>query len=281
MPTVQTNGIDIFYEVQGTGDPLLLIAGFACDHTIWSKVVADLAQHYRVVVFDNRGVGQTSGPDTALSIRQMAEDAAGVLDALALNPAHVAGQSMGGLIAQALALSHPAQVRTLMLLSSCAHVDERGKAIIESWGELPRLVSPATATRLILPWMYTKTFFATPGAVEEVIGQIMADPFPPNAQVIYAQSRAISTCNTSDRLGDIDCPTLVLVGSEDILFPVAFAEQLVRGIRGAELVVIEKTGHGLLIESPEAVSTALLDFLRRNAVGSRIAGKLGRTGECS
>jgi 3-oxoadipate enol-lactonase len=226
-------------------------------------------------------VGQTSGPDAAFSIRQMAEDAAGLLDAIELNPAHVAGQSMGGLIAQELALAHPEQVRTLTLLSSCAQVDERGKAIIESWGELPRLVSPATATRLILPWMYTNTFFATPGAVEEVIAQIMADPFPPSAQGIYAQSRAISTCNTSDRLGDVDCPTLVLVGSEDILFPVAFAEQLVRGIRGAELVVIEKTGHGLLIESPEAVSTALLDFLRRNAVGSRIEGKLGRTGQCS
>jgi 3-oxoadipate enol-lactonase len=268
MPRVRANGIEIFYEVKGTGDPLLLIAGFASDHTMWCKVAADLARHYRVVVFDNRGAGQTSGPDTALSIGLMAEDAAGLLQVIGANPAHVAGHSMGGLIAQELALAHPEQVRTLMLLSSCAEFDDRAKAIIESWGELPHLVSPATATRLILPWMYTNAFFATPGAIEAVIAQILANPFPPTAQAIYAQSRAISACNTSERLGDIDCPTLVLAGSEDLLSPMVLAEQLVEGIRGAELVVLEKTGHGLLIESPGAVAAAVLDFLRGKAEGN-------------
>src|SRR5262249_27179235 len=122
MPKVQANGIDIFYEVRGTGDPLLLIAGFACDHTIWSQVVPAIGAHYRVVVCDNRGVGRTSSPDAATSIRQMAEDAAGLLDAIGLGPAHVAGHSMGGLIAQELVLAHPEQVQSLMILSSCARV---------------------------------------------------------------------------------------------------------------------------------------------------------------
>jgi 3-oxoadipate enol-lactonase len=143
MPRVRANGIDVFYEVQGAGEPLLLIAGFASDHMIWSKAVAGLARHYRVLVFDNRGVGQTSGAHTVLSIRQMAEDAAGLLDAVELNPAHVAGHSMGGLIAQELALAHPEQVRTLTLLSSCAQLDERGKAIIESWWEAKTFCFPS------------------------------------------------------------------------------------------------------------------------------------------
>jgi pimeloyl-ACP methyl ester carboxylesterase len=281
MPKVQVNGIEMYYETKGAGQPLLLIAGFACDHTIWSQVVAILASEYRVVVFDNRGVGQTAAPDTPCSIRQMAEDAAGLLDAIGLSPVHVAGHSMGGLIAQELALAHPEQIQTLMLLSSCARVDERGKAIIESWGELPRLVDPTTGARLSLPWVYTNALFATPGAIEEIIAQIVANPFPPSAQGIYGQSRAISRCDTSGRLGAIDCPTLVLVGSEDILLPVPFAEQLARGIRGAELVVLGKTGHGLLIESPDAVATTLLDFLRRNGAGSRTMGRLGRTNGCS
>jgi pimeloyl-ACP methyl ester carboxylesterase len=267
MPTVHANGIDVYYEVQGAGEPLLLIAGFACDHTIWSQVVPALASRYRVVVFDNRGVGQTSGPDTAITIRQMAEDAAGLLDAIGLGPAHVAGHSMGGMIAQELVLARPLQVRSQTLLSSCARVDARGKAVIESWGDLPRQVDAATATRLIVPWLYTGALFAEPGAIEQVTEQILTNPFPPTVQGLYAQSRAISTCDTSDRLGEIGCPTLVLVGSEDILLPVACAEQLARGIRGAELVVLKQTGHGLLVESPDAVAEAMLAFLSRTGEG--------------
>jgi pimeloyl-ACP methyl ester carboxylesterase len=157
MPKVQANGIEIFYVENGTGEPLLLIAGFACDHTNWSEMIPLLASRYRVIVFDNRGVGQSSAPDTPYSIRQMAEDAAGLLDAVGLRSVHVAGHSMGGQIAQELALAHPERVKTLMLLSSCARIDERGKAVIESWGDLPRLVDAETGLRLSFPWIYTRS----------------------------------------------------------------------------------------------------------------------------
>jgi pimeloyl-ACP methyl ester carboxylesterase len=263
MPKVQANGIDVYYEAQGNGEPVLLIAGFGCDHTHWARVARTLAGRFRVVAFDNRGVGRTTGGETLVSIRQMADDAARLIDALDLGPCHVAGHSMGGLVAQELALAHPEQIRSLMLLSSCARNDARGKAIVESWGDLPRQVDALTATKLILPWIYTRAFFARPGAIEQVIEHILANPFPPSVDVIHRQSRAIVPCDTSDRLGAIACPTLVLVGSQDILLPVAFSEELARGIRGAELVVLEKTGHGLLIESPDAVAAAMLDFLSR------------------
>jgi 3-oxoadipate enol-lactonase len=264
MPKISVDGMDIFYEVQGDGQPLLLIAGFACDHTNWFKVSHALASRYRVIVFDNRGVGQSSSIDTAVSIRQLAADAAGLVDAMGLGPVHLAGHSMGGMIAQELALAQPEKVKSLVLLSTCAQVDERGRAIIESWGELPRRLDAATATRLVLPWIYTSAFFAKPGAIEQVIEQIVANPFPPSEQAIYNQSRALSTHNTADRLSAFDCPTLVVVGREDILVPVAFSEQLVRGIRGAELVVLEQTGHGLLIESPDEVANAMLKFLSQH-----------------
>jgi 3-oxoadipate enol-lactonase len=264
MPTIQANGIDVFYRTQGAGDPLLLIAGFGCDHTIWGKVIPTLASHYRVVLLDNRGTGRTTGADSLSSIRQMALDAAGLLDALGMKSVHVAGHSMGGLIAQELALARPTLVQTLSLLSSCSRVDERGKAIIEAWGDLPRQVDAATTTRLIMPWVYTNNFYATPGAVEQVIEQVLSNPVPATAEGLYRQSRAISAANTSDRLNELRCPTLVLVGSEDILIPVSFSEHLARAIPGAELVVLEKSGHGLLIESPDAVATAILDFLSRH-----------------
>jgi pimeloyl-ACP methyl ester carboxylesterase len=265
MAKIQTNGIDIYYEVKGAGEPLLLIAGFACDLTIWGKVVASLAEKYQVIAFDNRGVGRSSAPDNPYSIRQMAEDAAVLLDMIGIPQAHVAGHSMGGMIAQELALAHPKKVRSLMLLASRAKPDERSKAIIESWGELPRLVDRVTAARLSLPWIYTHRFYARPGAIQQVIDLILKNPYPPPPHGIYHQSRAVSSFDSSGRLGEIRCPTLVLVGNKDILVPVAFSEELVQGIPGAELVVLDETGHGMLIETPEAVAQAMLDFLARNA----------------
>ena len=106
MLKVRTNGVELFYEESGAGEPLLLIAGFACDHTNWCKLVPLLASTSRLITFDNRGVGQSSSPETSYSIRQMAQDTIGLLDAIGLDSVHVAGHSMGGAIAQLAALEH-------------------------------------------------------------------------------------------------------------------------------------------------------------------------------
>lgn len=171
---------------------------------------------------------------------------------------------MGGQIAQELALAHPGRVRSLVLLSSCAKCDERSKALIETFGELPPLIDVRTNARLIMPWLYTNAFFERPGAVEQLIAFFLQNPFPPTPEAMYQQSWAITACDTSARLGAIRCPTLILVGKEDILLPVPFSQELAQGIPSAELVVLEKTGHGLLIETPDAVASAMLDFLARH-----------------
>ena len=270
MPNVQVNGIDLYVETHGDGEPLLLIAGFACDHSMWADVVGALAGHYRVIVFDNRGVGRSAAPDSPCTIRMMAGDAAALLDAIGVGPVHVAGHSMGGQIAQELALARPGQVRSLMLLSCSARCDERNKAILETWGELPRAVEPRLMARLLLPWLYSNAFFTKPGAVEQLLTLLLDNPYPPTPQGIYHQSRAVGDFDTTSRLGEIGCPTLVLVGKEDVLLPVPFSEQLARGIPGAELVVMEKAGHGLLVESPEGVARAMLGFLSRTRPVNRV-----------
>ncbi|PWT91571.1 MAG: alpha/beta hydrolase [Proteobacteria bacterium] len=265
---MQANGIHFYYEVHGSGEPLLLIAGFACDHSIWSEVEPSLASKYRVISFDNRGVGQSSASDGPYSIRQMAEDAVSILDEIGVSQAHVAGHSMGGQIAQELALAHPNRVRSLILLSSCAKSDERGKAVIEMFGELPGMVDVRTSARLIMPWLYTNAFYSKPGAVEQLVNWLVESPFPPTAQGMYHQSRAITASDTAARLGAIRCPTLILVGREDVLLPFPFSEQLAKGIPTADILVLEGTGHGLLIETPEAVCKAMLDFLSKRSATS-------------
>jgi pimeloyl-ACP methyl ester carboxylesterase len=173
---------------------------------------------------------------------------------------------MGGMIAQELALAHPDRVRSVLLLSTCAKADARAKMISESWGQLASRIDAATLSRIILPWIHTRAFFETPGAVEQLIEHFLSYPYPPSPQALHGQSVAICGFDVSNYLRDIDCPTLVLTGREDLLFPPEFSEHLVQGIRGAELVVIDGTGHGLLVESSDKVTNAMLDFLSRHAM---------------
>lgn len=260
MPKIRAGDVEIFFQVSGSGPPLLLIAGFACDHLIWSKVVPALSASFRVITFDNRGMGRTTGDVSALTLRQMADDAAALLNALDIDSAHIVGHSMGGLIAQELAIAQPDRVKSLILISSCARLDERVRAIIQTWGDLPKRLDAEASARLILPWMYTNAFYSKPGAIEELVAKMMANPYPPTVEGIYAQSRASMIADTVDRLHLISKPTLVLTGREDILLTVEFSEQLARGIVNAELVILENSGHGLLIESAAAVSAPMLSF---------------------
>jgi 3-oxoadipate enol-lactonase len=132
MPKIRTNGIELFYEESGTGEPLLLIAGFACDHTNWRKLVPLLAPTSRLITFDNRGVGQSSSPETPYSIRLLAGDTIALLDAIGLDSVHLAGHSMGGQIALELALAGPGRLKSLILLSSCAKMEDGDRVVGQS-----------------------------------------------------------------------------------------------------------------------------------------------------
>ena len=262
MPKIHVNGIDLFYDIKGTGTPLVLIAGFDCDSSYWSAVVPTLVNKYQVIRLDNRGVGKSSAPDSPYSIKQMADDTVALLNYLGITKVHVAGHSMGGQIAQELAISNPEIVKSLILLSSWAKGNAKFNSLIEMFGNLSNHLEAITYQKTLLPWMYTEDFYSD-GRIEEIITIIEYYPFLPTPHVIYHQSRAILNNDTSDRIRNIVCPTLVVVGKEDILTPLAFSKQLVDGISNAELVVIECSGHGFLVESADAVVKVMLQFLTK------------------
>jgi 3-oxoadipate enol-lactonase len=263
MPKIHVNGIDLFYDIRGRGESLILIAGFDCDSSYWSAVMPALENKYQVIRLDNRGVGQSSAPDSPYSIKQMAGDAFSLLNYLGISKVHVAGHSMGGQIAQELALAHPEKVKSLILLSSWAKGSIKFNSLIETFGDLPKVLDGKIYQKVLLPWMLTEKIYST-GAIAEIINIIENYPFLPTPQGLYHQSRAIIHNETSDRITNIYCPTLVLVGKEDILTPVTFSEQLADGIPNAELVVIEDVGHGFLVESPDAVVKVMLKFLAKH-----------------
>ncbi|MBW4616251.1 MAG: alpha/beta hydrolase [Desmonostoc vinosum HA7617-LM4] len=263
MTKIQINGIDLFYDIKGAGEPLLLIAGFMCDHAYWSLIMPSLVSHYQVIRLDNPGMGRSSAPNGPYSLKQMASDVATLLEYIGIDKVHLAGHSMGSQIAQELVLSHPEKVKSLMLLSSWAKGDVRFHSIIETWGNLPSSIDLRLYEKVILPWIFTDEFYAIPQMIEQLIEFAINYPFLPTNSTLYHHSQAIISADTSDRLKDIHCPTLVLVGQQDILTPIKFAQQLVQDIPNAELVIIEKGGHGFLVESPDAVVSVMLNFLAK------------------
>lgn len=261
MPKLQVNEIDLFYDIKGDGEPLLLIAGFLCDRSYWSLIMPSLVDQYQVIRVDNRGMGRSSAPDSPYSIQQMANDLTALLNHIGIHQVNVVGHSMGGQIAQELVLSDPTRVKSLILLSSLAQGDRKFHQIIETWGDLPGNIDLKLYEKVVFPWIFTDKLYAIPGMVEQLIEWAVNYPFAPARHTLYHHSRAILGSDTKDRLQNIHCPTLILVGREDILTPVKFSQQLAAGIPHAELVVIDSCGHGLLIESPEMVVSLMGEFL--------------------
>ena len=266
MSVIQVNGIDLYYNIQGSSENelLLLIAGFDSDSSTWAAMMRSLVKQYQVLRFDNRGVGQSEAPDSPYSIKQMAADAAALLDYLSISQVHVAGHSMGGQIAQELALAYPEKIQTLILLSSWAKGDEKFNSLIKLFGDLTQKLEGTLYQRVILPWLFTDAFYSIPGVMEQLITLIDHQPFGPTPHGLYHQSRAILGSDTSDRLANIHCPTLVMVGKEDLLTPVRFSEQLAQGIPNAELAILEQGGHAFVVESADTVAKVMLDFLAKH-----------------
>ena len=265
MPLTAINGIDLYYEETGRGDPLLLINGISGNTLSWEPLLSELAKHFRVIAFDPRGAGRSTAPDGPYTTRQMADDAAALLAHLGIERAHVLGFSMGGLIAQELALGHPELIDRLVLYATFARPR---RAIMDPWltfiVQVQERGLDTTGVELFwLPWLFTPAFMARPELVEEA--QAWQDPYPAPAHGIAAQAEAIRTHDTLERLPRIAAPTLVLVGAEDVLTPVYYSRELAAGIPGARLQVLERGGHSALWEYQEAGAEALLAFLTPRA----------------
>ena len=274
MSTAQINGIDVYYEEQGSGDPLLLIMGLAADSLAWMFQLPDFSKHYRTVVFDNRGVGRTGKPAGPYSIAQMADDAKGVLDALDIRRAHVVGVSMGGMIAQELALRHPERVRGLVLACTYATPDAAVERQLETSlgvfggsrgpnGEITvdlSKVDPMTFFQHLLPTVFNAQFIMTelPKLMQVFSGALQ---YGFSMDAIMAQVVATQGHDTVARLGQIKAPTLVLTGDSDLLIPCACSDLLAAKIPGARLTKIPGGSHGFNFETPDLFNQAVLDFL--------------------
>jgi 3-oxoadipate enol-lactonase len=254
----------MFYVEAGTGDPLVLVMGFGGDHLAWALQIPAFAGRYRVIALDNRGVGQTDAPDIPYTTPMMADDTVGLLDALGIERAHVCGVSMGGMIAQEIALRHPARVRTLQLHATLARPDAYMKALVEAWRKVRIALGHEEAARVLALWLFAPcSYEERPEFVELVLQNALANPHPQSLTGYLRQGDAVLGHDTLERLDQLRCPTLVSVADQDVLVPPRFSHAIAQRVPGAELKTIADAGHAYLWEKADAFNAMCLEFLAR------------------
>jgi 3-oxoadipate enol-lactonase len=259
MPLAQVGEIELDYERSGAGPPLLLIMGMSGTYLHWGEpFLAPLREHFELIVYDHRGVGSSSRMDARLTIAQMAADAEGLLGALGLDSAHVLGISMGGMIAQELALGHPERIRTLTL--GCTYCGGAGSALAapETMQALVEAQMSGERER-VLRVMWEINVSPTMAADDHAYARFLqiAAQRAVAQPVIMAQMRAIAEHDTSARLGQLEPPTLVIHGTADRLLPVQNGRLIASLVSGSQLEIFDDVGHMFWWERP-ALSAALI-----------------------
>lgn len=275
MSVAKVGSVELYYEEHGSGDPLLLIMGLAADSQAWMFQIPDFAQHYRVIAFDNRGVGRSSKPAGPYSIHEMADETAGLLGVLGIDRAHVVGVSMGGMIAQELVLRHPERVRALVLACTYpepdADVERTRQFTLQQFGgsidasgamhvDLTTL-NPMMFLQQLLPNVFNQSF------IEKELPKLMqifagALQYGFSMEAILGQVGAVMSHKATERLHQIKSPTLVITGDADRLVPPAGSEILAREIPGAKLVKVPGGSHGFNFETPDVFNREVLAFLQ-------------------
>jgi pimeloyl-ACP methyl ester carboxylesterase len=257
---VTPQGLDIHVEQTGNGPDVLLIGGLSDTVESWQLQLDGLADRYRLAAFDNRGAGRTALPDEPATIAAMADDAAAVLREIEIPSAHVAGFSMGSLIAQELALRHPELVRSLVLVSTYARPDALLHAQFDFWSWLPEGVPGDRAFyEAFFTWIYTPRAHAD-GRVGEIVEEALAFPHPQTIEAFQAQLDACRDHDTAGRLSRISAPALVLAGEYDTILPPRFSRAVAEEIPNARFEVIPEQAHQPFQEIPDEFNARVDSF---------------------
>ncbi len=263
MPYANANGINLYYEECGEGDPLVLIHGLGSSLESWAVQVPIYSEHFRVIAFDNRGSGRSEKPDYPYTMEQMADDAAGLLDFLGIEKAHFAGKSMGGMIAQWLGIKYPDRVNKLVMGCSSAHRDQVGDLLVRTARDITDKAGPRAGWVFALFLGYRRKY------IEENYDSLMEGiegiPVDPDGTAGYKnQSYACENHDVLADLGKISARTLVMYGERDIITPPERSKKLTELIPNAVEKAFADVGHGFWRECQSEVDKTVLDFLIKN-----------------
>jgi pimeloyl-ACP methyl ester carboxylesterase len=262
MERAQINGVNLAYELRGSGLPLVMIHGAQGDQTMFNDLASRFAEHFRVLTFDQRGSGLSEKPHTAYTIALLADESAALMDNVGFSAAHVIGVSMGGTIAQELALRHPAKVRSLILGCTTPGGPKAirigGSALAAAYSTQP--MSAEERGRALAEAAFTKGYIERhPEIIPAMIEARRQRPLDPVA--LEQRMKAVLAHDAYDRLPQINCPTLVITGKDDALVAWQNSQLLADRIPGARLVLLEPAGHCFWLEQPQQSREAMMRFL--------------------
>ena len=263
MPVAKIGSHSLYYEIIGQGHPLVMIRGVGSNLDHWYDQVPALSEKYQLLVFDNRGIARSSDPGGPFSTRDMAADTTALMDAVGIEKAHVLGYSMGGMIAQEMALNDPQRVAGLILVATDCGISLRIKAKPEAsrlFSEMIRLGTDEAKAAAAGCLFAKQTVDRKPEVIQRYTE--VSQRFPTSQKMLAKQWAAVTRHDACNRLQNISSPTLAVTGSEDVLIPPQNAALLAEKIPDAQMIAIDGGGHLFLIEQPRQFNDAVIKFLK-------------------
>lgn len=267
MPKVETNGIEIYYEEAGSGDPLLCMMGITAPGSVWEAHVDEWQKHYRCIMPDNRGVGRSDKPQGPYTSAMMADDYAGLLDRLGIQKARVVGCSMGSIIAQQLMIRHPGKVESAILMCSWARCDAYAAGIFEHMMVIKARLTPSEFTQYVQLLIFTKPFWDNKNTCQSLTeGRAAAalDPAPQPLHGLEAQAWACINHNVLEDLPTISVPCLVIGGEDDIFTPKWMGEEVASAIPNSEFYLYKNAGHAFHFEHMDDFNIKSTEWLLKH-----------------
>jgi pimeloyl-ACP methyl ester carboxylesterase len=267
MPHIQANNIEVYYEVQGEGEPLVLIPYLAADQACYAFQVADYAKRFTCYTVDLRGAGLSGKPEGTYSTELFADDVAAFMRAVGITNAHVSGLSLGAATGLWLAGKYPHLVKSLSLHSAWTASDPFLKAVVQGWQTMAKALESTTDMVIqgIFPWCFTPELYAAkPDYIDSLADFVRSRPMPP-VDAFLRQSDAVIAHDATGILNLITAPTQITFGQYDAVTSVRFAGPLTEAIEGAELVIFEGCAHAPIYENVAEFNARTLDFLTRNS----------------
>lgn len=262
MSYIKLNDLTMYYEIHGSGEPLIFIAGFSSDHTVWDAIIDHFKQDWQVIVFDNRGAGSSTVTDGPYSIDQMADDVVGLCAGLGISNAHFVGNSMGGFILQSLAYRYPHLVKSATIGNSAAQIKCGFHIYIQAQLELIKASAPmASLIKASFAWVFSYRFLTQGDMFDMMLQLQLNNPNPFTIKGYEGQFAALDAFDARDWLAKIRLPTLVLASDKDLILPEAMGRYICEQIPNARWHCFEDCGHLPQIEYPEAYAEVIKSFI--------------------
>lgn len=265
MPMIKVNGTEMHYTDSGQGEETIVFShGLLWSGEMFDAQVDHFGKSYRCITFDHRGQGKSGVPDDGYDMDTLSEDAAALIEQLAVGPVHFAGLSMGGFVGMRLAIRRPDLLKSLILLETSADAEpEENRPKYKKMNFVARWIGLWAVADKVMPIMFSQSFLKDPARVKERARWKKAMIENHKIGITRAVVGVTHRNPVYDQLGQIDLPTLIVVGDEDVATVPAKSERMHAAIKGSDLVIIRRAGHSSTIEEPEAVNAALGAFLTR------------------